>query len=32
MFVGDNFPEFGTDLITTLSGLNMNDFSHFRIR
>jgi len=28
MFVGDDFPEFGTDLVTALTGLDMNDFSH----
>jgi len=28
MFVGDNFPELGTDLVTTLTCLDMNDFSH----
>jgi len=25
----DNLPELGPDLVSTLSGLNMNDFSHF---
>jgi hypothetical protein len=29
VFVRDDFPEFGSDLVTTLSSLNMNDFSHF---
>ena len=28
MFVGDDLPEFGTDLVTALSSLNVNDFSH----
>ena len=28
VLVGDDFPEFGSDLVTTLTGLNMNDFSH----
>ena len=28
VFVGDDLPEFGTDLVTALSSLNMNDFSH----
>ena len=28
MFVGDDLPELGTDLVTALSSLNMNDFSH----
>ena len=30
MFVRDNFPEFGTNLITALSSLNVNDFSHLK--
>ena len=28
VFIGDDFPEFGTDLVTALAGLKMNDFSH----
>jgi hypothetical protein len=28
VFVGDDFPEFGSDLVSALSGLDMNDFSH----
>jgi hypothetical protein len=28
MLIRDDLPEFGTDLITALTGLNMNDFSH----
>ena len=28
MLVGDNFPELGTDLVTALSSLDVNDFSH----
>jgi len=28
VFVGDDFPELGTDLVTALTGLNVNDFSH----
>jgi hypothetical protein len=28
VFVGKNFPEFGTDLVTTLTGLEVDDFSH----
>jgi hypothetical protein len=28
MFVGEDLPEFGTDLVTALSALNVNDFSH----
>ena len=27
MFIGDDFPELGTDLVTALSSLNVNDFS-----
>jgi hypothetical protein len=29
VFVGDDFPEFGTDLVTALAGLKVDDFSHF---
>ena len=29
VLIWDDFPKFGTDLVTTLSCLNMNDFSHF---
>merc|ERR1712151_846511 len=28
VFIGDDFPEFGTDLVTTLASLDVNDFSH----
>ncbi|KVI07329.1 hypothetical protein Ccrd_014289 [Cynara cardunculus var. scolymus] len=28
MFVADDFPEFGTDLVTTLTSLDVQDFSH----
>jgi hypothetical protein len=28
MFVGNDFPELGTNLVSTLSSLNMNDLSH----
>jgi hypothetical protein len=28
VFVGNGFPEFGTDLVTALTGLKMDDFSH----
>ena len=28
VFIGDNFPEFGTDLVTALTTLDVNDFSH----
>ena len=31
VFIGNNFPELGTDLVTTLTTLNMNDFSHCAI-
>jgi len=30
VFVGDDFPEFGTDLVTALTTLDMNDFSHLK--
>jgi hypothetical protein len=30
MFVGDALPELGTNLVTALSSLNMNDFSHMK--
>mmetsp|Transcript_52658 Transcript_52658/g.60242 ORF Transcript_52658/g.60242 Transcript_52658/m.60242 type:complete len:429 (-) Transcript_52658:3488-4774(-) len=29
MFIRNNFPELGTNLVTALSSLNVNDFSHF---
>ena len=28
VFIGDDFPELGTDLVTALTGLNVNNFSH----
>jgi hypothetical protein len=28
VLVGDDFPEFGTNLVTALSSLDVNDFSH----
>ena len=28
VFVGDDLPEFGTDLVTALTSLNVHDFSH----
>ena len=28
VFVGDDFPELGSDLVTALAGLKMHDFSH----
>jgi hypothetical protein len=31
VLVGDNFPELGTDLVTTLTTLNVNDFSHLDV-
>ena len=31
VFVRDDFPEFGTDLVTALSCLDMNKFSHCKI-
>jgi len=30
VFVRDDFPELGTDLVTALASLNVNDFSHFK--
>ena len=30
VLIGDDFPELGTDLVTALAALNMNDFSHGR--
>jgi len=29
VFVGDDFPEFGTDLVTALTSLDVNEFSHW---
>jgi hypothetical protein len=29
VFVGDDLPELGTDLVTTLTSLDVNNFSHF---
>jgi hypothetical protein len=31
VFVWDDFPELGTDLVTALTSLNVNDFSHFEV-
>jgi hypothetical protein len=28
VLVGDDFPELGTDLVTALASLNVDDFSH----
>jgi hypothetical protein len=30
VFVGDDFPELSTDLVTALAGLNVDDFSHLK--
>jgi hypothetical protein len=30
MFGANNFPEFGSDLVTALATLDVKDFSHFR--
>ena len=30
MFVGDDFPEFSTNLVTALTGLKMDDLSHLK--
>jgi hypothetical protein len=32
VLVGDNFPELGTDLVTALAGLNVNNLSHLEIK
>ena len=31
VLVGDDFPELGTDLVTALASLDVNDFSHGKI-
>merc|ERR1711935_1122487 len=31
IFVGDNLPELGTDLVTALTTLDMNDFTHSKV-
>jgi len=31
VFIRDDFPELGTDLVTALTTLNMDDFSHFSL-
>jgi len=28
VFIGDDFPEFGANLVTALTGLDVNNFSH----
>jgi hypothetical protein len=28
MFIADDFPELGSDLVTALAGLDVNDFAH----
>ena len=28
VFIGDDFPELGTDLVTALAGLEVDDFTH----
>ena len=30
VLIGDNFPELGTNLVTALTGLDVNDFSHLK--
>ena len=32
VFVGDDLPEFGTDLVTALTTLDVNDFSHLNVK
>lgn len=29
VFIGNNFPEFSTDLVAALAGLDVDDFTHF---
>jgi len=29
VLIGDNLPKLGTDLVTALTGLNVNNLSHF---
>ena len=31
VFVGDDFPEFGTNLVTALTCLDVNEFSHYSV-
>jgi hypothetical protein len=31
VLISDDLPELGTDLVTTLTGLDMNDFSHLNL-
>jgi hypothetical protein len=31
VFIGNDFPELGTDLVTALTGLDVDDFSHLKI-
>jgi len=31
VFIRDDFPEFGTDLVTALTSLDVNEFSHFSL-
>jgi hypothetical protein len=31
VLVRDDFPEFGTNLVTALSSLDVNDFSHVKV-
>lgn len=31
VLIGDNFPELGSNLVSALAGLNVNDFSHFEV-
>jgi hypothetical protein len=32
VLIGDNLPELGTNLVTTLTGLNVNNLTHFGYR
>jgi hypothetical protein len=30
VLIGDDLPKLGTNLVTTLTGLDMDDFTHFK--
>merc|ERR1719291_551745 len=32
VLIGDDFPELGTDLVTALAGLDVDDFSHLKLK
>jgi len=31
VLIGDDFPEFGADLVTALAGLNVDELTHFEL-